>query len=116
MWERVLMERDVTRLKIAVVTSGRRQKDIAAALGMSEAQFSLIVNGKNVDHATQERIAAELGQSVTDVFPTGTPHDVPGTTTGQEAPTTGRAGGEAQGTADPPRSPGSRHPFHGGRS
>jgi transcriptional regulator with XRE-family HTH domain len=63
------MERAVTPLKVAVVASGRRQKDIAAALGMTEAQFSLIVNGKHADHGTQERIAAELRQKVEVLFP-----------------------------------------------
>lgn len=68
------MERQqVTPLKLAVVASGRRQKDIAAALNMSEGQFSLIVNGKHASERTRDRIAAELGQTVETLFPPQTP-------------------------------------------
>lgn len=60
--------RKPTRLKLAIVMSGRRQKDIAGALGMDEAHLSRIVNGLHCDDATRGRIAAEIGRKVSDCF------------------------------------------------
>jgi ribosomal protein S9 len=68
------MERtQVTPLKLAVIASGRRQKDIAAALLMTEAQFSLIVNGKHASERIRAQIADELGQKVEMLFPPSAP-------------------------------------------
>lgn len=68
------MERtQVTPLKLAVIASGRRQKDIAAAIGMTEAQFSLIVNGKHAPERIRKEIANLLGQKVETLFPPSAP-------------------------------------------
>lgn len=61
--------RTVTPLKLAVVASGRRQKDIAAQIGMDEAGFSRIVNGLHTSEATRERIAQALGRTPADLWP-----------------------------------------------
>lgn len=62
------MSRPVTPLKIAIAKSGRRQGDIAKAVGLSESQFSRIVNGLHADEHTRKQIADEVGQSVEDLF------------------------------------------------
>jgi hypothetical protein len=59
----------VTPLKIAIVTSGRAQKDIAAAVGVDPTHFSRIVNGLHCDEAMQKRIAEELGRQIPELFP-----------------------------------------------
>jgi transcriptional regulator with XRE-family HTH domain len=59
-----------TPLKLAIVASGRLQKDIAAALGMDPARLSNIVQGHwNPDDATRQAIADELGQTVSELWP-----------------------------------------------
>jgi len=67
------MSRPVTPLKIAVARSGRRQGEIAEAVGLSESQFSRIVNGLHASEATRQQIAGELGRTVDDLWPTGSP-------------------------------------------
>lgn len=59
----------VTPLKIAIVQTGRPQKDIAAAVGArlgwapasAESKLSRIVNGLHADDGTREVIAQEVG-------------------------------------------------------
>ncbi len=58
-----------TPLKLAVITSGRPQRDIAVEVGLHEATFSRIVNGLHADYATREKIAAALGRDVSDLWP-----------------------------------------------
>jgi transcriptional regulator with XRE-family HTH domain len=45
---------------MAIVASGQRQKDIAAAIGTDEATLSRIVNGLHADERMREALAAEL--------------------------------------------------------
>jgi transcriptional regulator with XRE-family HTH domain len=56
-------------LRLAIAASGRTQRDIAEAAGISERKLSQIVNGLHADEATQELIASELRQSRADLFP-----------------------------------------------
>lgn len=65
------MAKNPTPLRLAIVRSGRTQRDIAGALGMWESRLSLIVNGEHCDEAMRTRIAAELAVPVGDVFPDG---------------------------------------------
>lgn len=58
-----------TPLKLAIVHTGRSQKDIADAIGLSEPQLSRFVNGLHVPDATRQRLAAELRRTVTDLWP-----------------------------------------------
>jgi len=66
-----------TKLKLAIVQSGRPQKDIAAGvaaqLGWAESsaqsKLSRIVNGLHADDATRAAIAQELGRTVPDLWP-----------------------------------------------
>lgn len=67
------MSRPVTPLKLAIAVSGRTQRDVAEALGLSEAHFSRIVNGLHASEATRQQIAGELGQTVDDLWPSGSP-------------------------------------------
>jgi transcriptional regulator with XRE-family HTH domain len=57
--------RKPTPLKRAIFDSGRRQKEVAEAVGLDEATFSRIVNGLH----TNEAIADELGVPASAVFP-----------------------------------------------
>lgn len=61
--------RHVTPLKLAIVKSGRRQKDIAAALGLGEVTLSRIVSGLHCDDATKTAIADELGMQIHELWP-----------------------------------------------
>lgn len=64
----------VTPLKLAIVASGRSQRDIAAAVGISEFKLSRIVNRRaHADAATRAALARELGRSPAALFggPTG---------------------------------------------
>ncbi len=59
-----------TPLKVAIVMTGRTQRDVAAAVGMDEIQFSNVVLGKRtprVDVAV--RIAEEVGRDVSELWP-----------------------------------------------
>lgn len=67
------MSRPVTPLKVAIARSGRTQRDLADALGLSEQHFSRIVNGLHASEGTRDQIAAELGQTVVDLWPTTSP-------------------------------------------
>jgi len=58
----------VTPLKIAIVASGRSQREIATAIGMHPSHLSRIVNGLHADERTCESIAQELGREVADLF------------------------------------------------
>lgn len=61
--------RNVTPLKLAIVASGRHQKDIAAEIGMDPAQLSRIVNGLHAPDSTREAIARALGRKVEELWP-----------------------------------------------
>lgn len=59
-----------TPLKLAIVMAGRTQRDVAAAVGMDEVQFSKVVNGQRtprVDVAVA--IADSLGRDVSELWP-----------------------------------------------
>jgi plasmid maintenance system antidote protein VapI len=62
------MAKNPTPLRLAIVLSGRTQRDIAGVLGMHESRLSLIVNGEPCDAQTQSRIAAALCRDVADLF------------------------------------------------
>lgn len=70
-------KRDVTPLKIAIVLTGRTQKDVAAAVadrlgwaqGSAESKLSRIVNGLHADDATRSAIAQELGRKLEELWP-----------------------------------------------
>ena len=57
-----------TPLKVAIIQSGRHQKDIAAAIGIDPTHLSRIANGLHASEATREALAAELGRTVDDLF------------------------------------------------
>lgn len=59
----------VSQLKLAIVASGRPQKEIAAALGMDQTTLSRIVNGWRCTDLTRAAIARELGRPVDELFP-----------------------------------------------
>lgn len=61
--------RKPTPLKLAVVMSGRRQKDIATEVGTDEATLSRIVNGLHADDRMRSAIAAALGRQVDELWP-----------------------------------------------
>lgn len=59
----------VTPLKLAIVASGRSQRDVAAAVGISEFKLSRIVNRRvHADEATRAAIARELGRTSAALF------------------------------------------------
>lgn len=59
----------VTPLKLAIVASGRSQRDVAAAVGISEFKLSRIVNRRaDADTATRAAIARELGRTPAALF------------------------------------------------
>lgn len=66
------MAKMITPLKLAIVASGRSQREVAKAVGISEQQLSLIVNGLHADERTQKALARELRQTRADLFPTVT--------------------------------------------
>lgn len=60
---------NVTPLKLAIVASGRSQRDVATAVGISEFKLSRIVNRHALpDHATRLALARELGRSPEALF------------------------------------------------
>lgn len=64
------MARTVTPLKLAVVASGRFQRDIAAEIGVDQHQFSRWVNGLHCpEPSTRQAIADVLGRQVTELWP-----------------------------------------------
>lgn len=64
------MPKNPTPLRLAIVHSGRTQRDIADEVGLSETRLSQIVNGHwNADHGTRTALASVLGLHVNDVFP-----------------------------------------------
>lgn len=58
-----------TPLKRAIFESGKRQKDIAAEVGLDEASMSRIVNGLHAGDATRQKIADALDTSVDALWP-----------------------------------------------
>lgn len=62
------MPKIVTPLKLAIVASGRTQREIAEQVGLDEWKLSRIVNGLHCDDATQRKIAAALGLTVSSLF------------------------------------------------
>lgn len=58
-----------TALKLAIVASGWRQKDIAAEVGLDEPTLSRIVNGLHADEETRRAIAGVLRRQVDELFP-----------------------------------------------
>lgn len=61
--------RKPTPLKVAIVLSGRTQKDIAAEVELDEATFSRVVNGLHTSQANRANIARALGRSTEELFP-----------------------------------------------
>lgn len=65
----------ITPLKLAIVASGRSQKDLALELGLHESQLSRIVNGLETDAGTRYAIADALGRDVDELWPPTPPGD-----------------------------------------
>jgi hypothetical protein len=64
------MARNPTPLRMAIVLSGRTQREIAAEIdGIDETRLSRIVNGLQCDDRIRERIAAVLGREKTELWP-----------------------------------------------
>lgn len=61
--------RKPTPLKLAIVASGLRQKDIAETIGMDEASLSRIVNGLHADEPTRAKLAAAVGRTPDELWP-----------------------------------------------
>jgi transcriptional regulator with XRE-family HTH domain len=59
----------VTALKLAIVASGRPQRDLALELGLHESQLSRIVNGLETDAGTRYAIADALGRDHDELWP-----------------------------------------------
>ncbi len=59
----------VTALKLAIVASGRAQRDLALELGLHESQLSRIVNGLQTDAGTRYAIADALGREHDELWP-----------------------------------------------
>jgi transcriptional regulator with XRE-family HTH domain len=59
----------ITPLKRAIFESRMTQKAIADAIGLSEGQFSRIVNGLHTGDDTKGKIAAILGRTVEELWP-----------------------------------------------
>ncbi|MDO8209277.1 helix-turn-helix domain-containing protein [Conexibacter sp. CPCC 206217] len=60
---------NVTPLKLAIVASGRSQRDVAAAVGISEFKLSRIVNRRaQPDTSTRAALARELGRAPAVLF------------------------------------------------
>lgn len=70
-WPKILaMPRNPTALKLAIVTQGRTQRDVAAEVGMNEVEFSRIVNGHRTPSVVLAlSIAAALGSPVENLWP-----------------------------------------------
>jgi transcriptional regulator with XRE-family HTH domain len=63
------MAKEPTALRIAIAASGRTQREVADAIGMSDGAFSRIVNGLHTSDANRAAIAHEIGASVSDLWP-----------------------------------------------
>lgn len=70
------MAKNPTPLRLAIVQSGRSQREIAELVGISESRLSLIVNGLHCNDATRAAIADALGRSVDELFPQAPARDV----------------------------------------
>lgn len=59
-----------TPIRLALVHSGRTQREVAAEVGIHESYLSRIANGLHVDdEPTRAAIAAALGRPVDELFP-----------------------------------------------
>lgn len=58
-----------TAAKVAVVASGRSQREIALAAGIHPTHLSRVVNGLRCDERTREAIATALGRDVDELWP-----------------------------------------------
>lgn len=58
-----------TPLKTAIFMSGRKQRDIAAELGIDETVFSRIVNGLHCNDDLRQKIAQALHRTVDELWP-----------------------------------------------
>jgi predicted XRE-type DNA-binding protein len=65
--------RKPTTLKLAIVSSGLRQKDIAEQVGLDEPSMSRIVNGLHCDDVTRQKIACALDREVHELWPSDHP-------------------------------------------
>jgi hypothetical protein len=63
----------ITPLKLAIVKSGRTQREIAEAAGISEKKLSLMAGGWHADDGTRKKLAGVLGQTVEELWPPSTP-------------------------------------------
>lgn len=63
------MAKNRTPLRRAIFESGRTQRSVADAIGVSESRMSLIVNGLHVDELTRQKISAALGREISDLWP-----------------------------------------------
>lgn len=58
-----------SRLRIAIAASGKTQREIAAAAGISEVHLSRIVNRRrHADDGTRAALARTLGESESSLF------------------------------------------------
>jgi transcriptional regulator with XRE-family HTH domain len=59
-----------TPLRLAIVQTGRTQREIADEIGLSESRLSQIVNGHwNADEDTRDQIAAAVGRTRDELWP-----------------------------------------------
>lgn len=63
------MARPATPLKLAIVASGRTQREIALEVGVDEPLMSRIAGGLLCDEQTQAAIAKAIGRTVAELFP-----------------------------------------------
>lgn len=63
------MARNPTALRLAIVSSGRTQREIAGRAGLDETYFSRIVNGLQCDERIRESISAVLGREKSELWP-----------------------------------------------
>lgn len=63
----------ITPLKLAIVASGRPQRDLALELGLHESQLSRIVNGLETDAGTRYAIADAIGREHDELWPPAPP-------------------------------------------
>jgi DNA-binding XRE family transcriptional regulator len=59
----------VTPLKVAIVASGRTQRELAATVDITEEWMSRIANGANAGEPLRLAIAEELGVPVESLWP-----------------------------------------------
>jgi plasmid maintenance system antidote protein VapI len=59
----------VTPLKLAIVASGRTQRDIAQEIGVDEGHLSRIVNGLHCSDPMRDALCDALGKTVDELWP-----------------------------------------------